>query len=66
MKFSWGRFNIFCIFVGKCVGRSPHLLCFDWKVEWMQPKLWFLYVKKKLNKSKSIFFKATKISQKGT
>ena len=64
MKFSWGD-SIFFAFLWASVWAGA-LTCYvlDWKVEWMQPKLWFLYVKKKLNKSKSIFFKATKISQK--
>ena len=64
MKFSWGD-SIFFAFLWASLWAGA-LTCYvlDWKVEWMQPKLWFLYVKKKLNKSKSIFFKATKISQK--
>lgn len=64
MKFSWGD-SIFFAFLWASVWAGA-LTCYvlDWKVEWMQPKLWFLYVKKKLNESKSIFFKATKISQK--
>lgn len=64
MMFSWGD-SIFFAFLWASVWAGG-LTCYvlDWKVEWMQPKLWFLYVKKKLNKSKSIFFKATKIPRK--
>lgn len=53
MKFSWGD-SIFFAFLWASVWAGA-LTCYvlDWKVEWMQPKLWFLYVKKKLNKSRS-------------
>ena len=42
------------------------LTCYvlDWKIEWMQPKLWFLYVKRKLAHSKEIFFKNSELPNK--
>ena len=42
------------------------LTCYglDWKIEWMKPWLWFLYVKKKLNKSNELFLHASAIPSK--
>ena len=42
------------------------LTCYvlDWKIEWMQPKLWFLFLKKKLNKTEDFFLNASAIPPK--
>ncbi|WP_461821140.1 zinc ribbon domain-containing protein [Blautia stercoris] len=42
------------------------LTCYvlDWKIEWMQPKLWFLFLKKELNKTEDFFLNASAIPPK--
>ena len=64
MTVTWTDAIVFA-FAWSCIWGSllvSHVL--DWKFEWMQPKLWFLYVKRKLAHSKEIFFKNSELPNK--
>ena len=64
MTVTWTDAIVFA-FAWSCIWGSllvSHVL--DWKFEWMQPKLWFLYVKRNLAHSKEIFFKCSELPNK--
>lgn len=64
MTVTWTDAIVFA-FAWSCIWGSllvSHVL--DWKFEWMQPKLWFLYVKRNLSHSKEIFFKCSELPNK--
>ena len=64
MTVTWTDAIVFA-FAWSCIWGSllvSHVL--DWKFEWMQPKLWFLYVKRNLAHSKEIVFKCSELPNK--